>query len=135
MFRRLHLAAFWCDAQTLTLISRTFACQMQTWLLFYAVHGAPQTGALMKLGTMQAYGVPVIGVWVSGVASPTHPLVWLACLKFFATTQLQDKVTQGDQAFLLLLYAAGSIPGSCDSKCCLYCKTLLLSTNCKHACV
>ncbi|KAL0054114.1 hypothetical protein WJX82_004029 [Trebouxia sp. C0006] len=57
-----------------------------------------------------AYGVPLVGVWVSGVASPTHPLVWLACLKFFATSQLQDKVTQGDQAFLLLLYPAGSHP-------------------------
>ncbi|DBA99043.1 hypothetical protein WJX77_007957 [Trebouxia sp. C0004] len=57
-----------------------------------------------------AYGVPLVGVWVSGVASPTHPLVWLACLKFFATTQLQDKVMQGDRAFLLLLYAAGSHP-------------------------
>lgn len=56
---------------------------------------------------MQAYGVPLVGIWVSGVTNPTHPLVWLACLKFFATTQLQDKVTQGDQAFLLLLYSAG----------------------------
>ncbi len=87
---------------------------MQIWLLFHAVHSAPQIGALMKLRTMQAYGVPLVGVWVSGVASPTHPLVWLACLKFFATSQLQDKVTQGDQAFLLLLYPAGLLPGSCD---------------------
>ena len=81
----------------------------------------------MKLHTMQAYGVPLVGVWVSGVASPTHPFVWLACLKFFATSQLQDKVTQGDQAFLLLLYPAGFLPGSCDCKCCLYCMILLLS--------
>ena len=89
----------------------------------------------MKLHTMQAYGAPVVGVWVSGVASPSHPLVWLACLKFFVTTQLQDKVTQGDQAFLLLLYPAGLLPGSCDSQWSLYCKALLPSTNFKHACV
>ena len=55
----------------------------------------------------QTYSVPVVGVWVSGIASPTHPLVWLACLKFFVTTQLQDKVTQGNGAFLLLLYTTG----------------------------
>ena len=56
---------------------------------------------------MQAFSVPLVGVWVSGIASPTHPLVWLACLKFFVTSQLQDKVTQGNDAFLLLLYTKG----------------------------
>ncbi|KAL3156693.1 hypothetical protein ABBQ38_000969 [Trebouxia sp. C0009 RCD-2024] len=54
-----------------------------------------------------ASSVPLVGVWVSGIASPTHPLVWLACLKFFVTHQLQDKVTQGNEAFLLLLYTTG----------------------------
>ena len=58
---------------------------------------------------MQAYNVPLVGVWVSGVADPKHPLVWLACLKFFATKQLQDKVMQGEQAFLLLLYCSGKV--------------------------
>lgn len=56
---------------------------------------------------VQASSVPLVGVWVSGIASPTHPLVWLACLKFFVTHQLQDKVTQGNEAFLLLLYTTG----------------------------
>lgn len=56
---------------------------------------------------MQAFSVPVVGVWVSGIAAPTHPLVWLACLKFFVTGQLQDKVTQGNEGFLLLLYTTG----------------------------
>ena len=62
---------------------------------------------------MQAYNVPLVGVWVSGIASPTHPLVWLACLKFFATNQLQDKVTQGNQDFLLLLYSSGEARRIC----------------------
>lgn len=56
---------------------------------------------------VQASSVPLVGVWVSGIASPAHPLVWLACLKFLVTCQLQDKVTQGNEAFLLLLYTTG----------------------------
>ena len=55
----------------------------------------------------QAFSVPLVGVWVSGIVSPTHPLVWLACLKFFVTSQLRDKVTQANDAFLLLLYTKG----------------------------
>ena len=56
---------------------------------------------------MQAFSVPLVGVWVSGIATPTHVLVWLACLKFFVTSHLQDKVTQGNDTFLLLLYTTG----------------------------
>lgn len=56
---------------------------------------------------VQAYATPLVGVWTSGVSSPQHPLVWLACLNFYASSQLKDKASQGDQAFLLLLYASG----------------------------
>ena len=56
---------------------------------------------------LQAYTVPVVGLWVGGVASASHPLVWAACLKFLATGQLQDKALMADGAFLLLLYQTG----------------------------
>lgn len=64
--------------------------------------------------------MPLVGVWVSGVSSATHPIVWLACLKYYASSQLKDKTSQGDQAFLLLLYASGEMPlAACLDTCCL----------------
>eukprot|EP00891_Asterochloris_glomerata_P000479 jgi/Astpho2/479/fgenesh1_pg.00011_%23_59_t len=60
-----------------------------------------------------AYTVPVVGVWVSGVASASHPLVWAACLKFLASGQLQDKALMADGAFLLLLYQTGTAQPAC----------------------
>lgn len=76
---------------------------------------------------MQAFSVPVVGVWVSGIATPTHPLVWLACLKFFVTGQLQDKVTQGNEAFLLLLYTTGQSNAGHVKVCSASVKVLFLS--------
>ncbi|KAK9803635.1 hypothetical protein WJX72_007273 [[Myrmecia] bisecta] len=55
----------------------------------------------------QAYGVPVVGIWVAGVSSAAHPLVWAACVRFVASQQLADKAVLADQSFLLLLYAQG----------------------------
>ena len=56
---------------------------------------------------LQADTVPVVGVWVIGGATASHPLVWAACLKFLASGQLQDKALMADGAFLLLLYQTG----------------------------
>ena len=77
---------------------------MYTWIVRQS-----SAAKLTVFNGVQAYNVPLVGIWVSGVANPKHPLVWLACLKFFATKQLHDKVMQGSQAFLLLLYSLGKI--------------------------
>ena len=85
----------------------------------------------------QAYATPLVGVWVSGVSSATHPIVWLACLKYYASSQLQDKASQGDQAFLLLLYTSGEsghqrccccLPGSCSAA-----RLFTLPWKCTHS--
>ena len=80
---------------------------------------------------MQAYASPLVGVWTSGVGSPQHPLVWLACLKFYASSQLKDKASQGDQAFLLLLYASGRTLVSAPLAV-LHCH--IISITCKMSC-
>ena len=82
---------------------------------------------------LQAYTVPVVGVWVSGVASASHPLVWAACLKFLASGQLQDKALMADGAFLLLLYQTGlrgPFKGLLSAG--AITQALLLPTRCSH---
>ncbi|BDA41937.1 probable SCL-interrupting locus protein homolog at N-terminal half [Coccomyxa sp. Obi] len=55
----------------------------------------------------QAQGVPVVGVWVSGVRSVRDAHVWAACIRFLLSADLQDKALQPDMAFLVLVYAPG----------------------------
>ncbi len=57
---------------------------------------------------MQAEGVPVVGLWMSGVRSVRDPHVWAACMRFLLSAQLQDKAIQPDLAFLVLVYAPGA---------------------------
>ena len=51
----------------------------------------------------RALDVPAVGVWVSGVTSPTHLAVWTACFRYEATAALKDKATQRG-AFLCLVF-------------------------------
>jgi hypothetical protein len=48
--------------------------------------------------------VPLVGVWVRGVASPHHPLVFAACLRFAYGAAMLDRAIQPDGAFLVLIF-------------------------------
>jgi hypothetical protein len=58
---------------------------------------------MSHVALLQAYSVPLTGVWVSGVMSLTHPLVAAAVLKFCFSRVLPDKVTEADGSFLLVI--------------------------------
>jgi hypothetical protein len=58
---------------------------------------------------LQVYSTPLVGVWVRGPASLLHPLVACACLKFFYSSVLLDRVVQPDGSFMLLLCPPGRL--------------------------
>lgn len=55
----------------------------------------------------KATGMPLVGIWVSGVNSPVHPTILAAALGFKCSSSLQDKACQADGSFLLLFYCKG----------------------------
>lgn len=118
-----YLAETPCKFHTSAMIWTCSSAQNRTCMsILFVCMTTKSSGLTEDVGhCMQASSIPLVGVWVSGVATPTHPLVWLACLKFFVTSQLQDKVTQGNEAFLLLLYTTGQ------------CKSFIRSMQAKRA--
>lgn len=64
---------------------------------------------MRMLPTMQVYSMPLVGVWVRGVRSVSHPVVLAACLRFAYASTLPDKALQPDSSFLLAVF----LPGGC----------------------
>ena len=58
-------------------------------------------------GCSQAGGMPLVGVWVAGVASAGDAHVWAACLRFLLSSPPPDRVVLPDGSFLVLIYSAG----------------------------
>lgn len=86
---------------------------------------------------VQAEGLPVVGVWLSGVRSVRDPHVWAACIRFLLSAHLLDKAIQPDLAFLVLVYAFGVHPSSfpwvqCDD-CRPTCDVKILTFCVEHA--
>ncbi|CAL8460710.1 g241 [Coccomyxa elongata] len=96
------------QSSRVSLESQSFSCASMQ----HGVLTLDQGRSLVPLhaADAQAQGVPVVGVWVSGVRSVRDAHVWAACIRFLLSADLQDKALQPDMAFLVLVYAPGEGP-------------------------
>ena len=55
----------------------------------------------------QAWSIPLVGVWLAGVAGPRDAHVWAACARFLLSRAARDKALPPDMSFLVLIYSMG----------------------------
>lgn len=48
----------------------------------------------------------LVGIWVSGVSSVNHPLVWSACLRFEFSNLIRNKSDQFQNQFIIILFSS-----------------------------
>ncbi|XP_035225938.1 SCL-interrupting locus protein homolog [Stegodyphus dumicola] len=61
--------------------------------------------------------VPLVGIWVSGVASVHHPFVWAACLKYISCMKYKNRICLPPLPFLMVFYNHQSEPEFYDCTC------------------
>jgi hypothetical protein len=81
---------------------------------FTQISGLPKSGYMTMDSTRKlllllqtdpkAPNLPLVGIWLSGVNSVTHPDVWSACTHFAHNRNLRDRALTSSDQFLLLLY-------------------------------
>ncbi|XP_046563984.1 LOW QUALITY PROTEIN: SCL-interrupting locus protein homolog [Haliotis rubra] len=79
------------------------------------VQGTPKSGYLTMDHTRKlllvlesdpkVLNLPVVGIWVSGVAMVHHPFVWASCIRYLHNKALQDRVCSPPEGFLVVLYS------------------------------
>ncbi|XP_071119027.1 SCL-interrupting locus protein homolog [Haliotis cracherodii] len=79
------------------------------------VQGTPKSGYLTMDHTRKlllvlesdpkVLNLPVVGIWVSGVAMIHHPFVWASCVRYLHNKVLQDRVCSPPEGFLVVLYS------------------------------
>ncbi|XP_067679252.1 SCL-interrupting locus protein homolog [Haliotis asinina] len=79
------------------------------------VQGTPKSGYLTMDHTRKlllvlesdpkVLNLPVVGIWVSGVAMVHHPFVWASCIRYLHNKVLQDRVCSPPEGFLVVLYS------------------------------
>ena len=67
-----------------------------------------RAGVTPVLGAAQAERVPLVGVWVAGVATPQSPHVWAAALRFLCSPAIVCRALSGDGTFLVLVCCEGN---------------------------
>ncbi|XP_006824317.1 SCL-interrupting locus protein homolog [Saccoglossus kowalevskii] len=79
------------------------------------VQGTPKSGYLTMDQTRKlllllesdpkVQNLPLVGIWVSGIACIQNPFVWASCLRYMFNSAIQERVCSGSQGFLLVLYS------------------------------
>ncbi|CAF1176965.1 unnamed protein product [Adineta ricciae] len=61
----------------------------------------------------QAYGLPLVGIWISGITDIQCAFVWAVCLRYCMNLSLKQRLQSGATPFLLACYLS-TTRGQCD---------------------
>ena len=66
-----------------------------------------RTELVLWTSSLQAWSMPLVGVWLAGVMGPKDAHVWAACARSVLPRAARDKVLLPDNSFLVLIYSPG----------------------------